>query len=54
MGACNGVGFLPHTYVASDELVLGEEAVIRWLILSEVVAEREELLQAISDNFQAG
>jgi hypothetical protein len=40
--------------VASDELVLSEEAIIRWLILSEVVAEREELLQAISDNFQAG
>jgi hypothetical protein len=40
--------------VASDELILGEEAVEWWLFVSEVLADREERLEVISDDFQAG
>jgi hypothetical protein len=39
--------------VASDELILGEEAIVRRLLLSEVSAEREEFLKVIADDFQA-
>ena len=40
--------------MASDELVLGEEAVEWRLLVSEVLAEREERFEVISDDFQAG
>jgi hypothetical protein len=39
--------------VTSDKLILGEEAVIRRLLLCEVSAEREKCLEAISNDFQA-
>lgn len=42
------------TYVASYKFVLREEAVIRWLFVREVFTEREEILEVVSDNFQAG
>jgi hypothetical protein len=40
--------------VTSDELILGEEAVIRWLLLCEVLADRKECPEVISNDFQAG
>jgi hypothetical protein len=40
--------------VTSDELILGEKPVIRWLALCEVLADREECLEVISNDFQAG
>jgi hypothetical protein len=39
--------------VTSDELILGEEAVIRWLLVCEVSADREECLEVIPNDFQA-
>jgi len=40
--------------VASYKFILREEAVIRWLFVREVFTEREEILEVVSDNFQAG
>lgn len=40
--------------MTSDELVLCEEAIIRRLLFRVVLTEREELLEAVPDNFQAG
>jgi hypothetical protein len=40
--------------MASYQFVLREEAVIRWLFVSEVFAEREEILEVVSNDFQAG
>jgi hypothetical protein len=42
------------TYVASYKLVLREEAVIRWLFVRDVFAEREETLEVVSDDSQPG
>ena len=41
------------TYVAADELVLGKETKVRWLLIREVLAQGEEISEAISYNFQA-
>jgi hypothetical protein len=40
--------------VTSDELILGEEAVERRLLISVVSADREELFEVIPDDFQTG
>jgi hypothetical protein len=40
--------------MAADELVLSEEAKEWWLVAREVPAQREEILEAIADNLQAG
>jgi hypothetical protein len=38
--------------MAADKLVLSEEAKERWLIVREVPAQGEEILEAIADNLQ--
>jgi hypothetical protein len=38
--------------LTADELVLGEEAIVRRLRSREVLAQREEILEAITDNLQ--
>jgi hypothetical protein len=43
-----------RTYVASDKFIFGEEAKVRWLLVREVPADREELLEVVPNNFQAG
>jgi len=40
--------------VASDELILSKEAIEGWPRGREASADREELLEVISDNLQAG
>jgi len=45
---------MAETYVTTEELVLGEEAKVRRLVAREVPAQREEILEAITDNLQAG
>ena len=40
--------------MASYKLVLREEAVIRWLFVRDVFAEREETLEVVSDDSQPG
>jgi hypothetical protein len=42
------------TYVASDELIFSEEAIERWLVFREVPADREEFLEVVPNDFQAG
>ncbi len=42
------------TYVASLKFVLHEEAIIKWLLVYEVLAQQEEILEVVSDDFQAG
>ena len=42
------------TYVASYKFILHEEAIIKWLLVCEVLAQQEEILEVVSDNFQAG
>jgi hypothetical protein len=42
------------TYVTSNELIFSEEAVEWWLLVREVPADREELLEVVPDYFQAG
>ena len=39
--------------MAADELVLSEEAKVRWPVDREVLAERKEVLEAIANNLQA-
>ena len=39
--------------MASDELILSEEAKVRWLVGREVLAQGEEILEAIANNLQA-
>ena len=41
------------TYVATDERILGEETKVRWLLVREVLAQGEEISEAIADNSQA-
>jgi hypothetical protein len=42
------------TYVASYKFVLHEEAIIKWLLICEVLAQQEEVLEVVPDDFQAG
>ena len=42
-----------NTYMAADELVLSEEAKVRWPVDREVLAEGKEVLEAIANNLQA-
>ena len=39
--------------MASNEFVLCEEAIVRRLLLRKVLAEWEERLESVSNNFQA-
>jgi len=40
--------------VASYKFVLHEEAIIKWLLICEVLAQQEEVLEVVPDDFQAG
>jgi hypothetical protein len=42
------------TYVASYRFVLHKEAIIKQLLICEVLAQQEEVLEVVSDDFQAG
>ncbi len=45
---------MAETYVTAEERVLGEEAIVRRLLAREVPAQREEFLEAVANNLQAG
>jgi hypothetical protein len=42
-----------NTYVASYKFILYEETIIKWLLVYEVLAQQKEILEVVSNNFQA-